>query len=229
MSHAPFSPSSRSLLTPRDLPRFAGTTLFDAIARAVCGADCLPRKELYESWEVARRVRRKLRGGRVVELASGHSLIAHLLLILDDSSPNAIGVDVRIPASAERVSRALTDAWPRLRGRVALQKGTIDAVSLDSSDLVVAAHACGALTDQVLDASISARARVAVLPCCHNTATCDTGGLDGWMDMALAIDATRSARLRAAGYEVTAQKIPASVTPKNRLLIGLPRPSIGLS
>jgi hypothetical protein len=33
--------------------------------------DALPRKELYESWEVARRARKLSRGGRVLELAVG--------------------------------------------------------------------------------------------------------------------------------------------------------------
>src|SRR5271154_2158460 len=100
------------------LPRFAGATLFDRIARVVCEADCLPRKELYESWEVARRVRRRFRGGRVVDLACGHGLIAHLMLLLDDSSKSALAVDARLPESASKLARALTVAWPRLEGRV---------------------------------------------------------------------------------------------------------------
>ena len=82
--HPPLDRSSKNRLTERMLPRFSGTTLFDNIARAVCRAGCLPRKELYENWEVARRVRRRFRGGRIVDLAGGHGLLAHLLLLLDD-------------------------------------------------------------------------------------------------------------------------------------------------
>jgi hypothetical protein len=63
-----FSHSSRARLTDRDLDRFPGNTLFDRLARAVCHAGCLPRKELYESWEVARRSRWLFRGSRVVDL-----------------------------------------------------------------------------------------------------------------------------------------------------------------
>jgi hypothetical protein len=81
--------SSRSRLTARDLPRFQEPTLFHRIARVICAAECLPRKELFESWEVARRTRRRLRGGRIVDLACGHALVAWLMLILDDSSPGA--------------------------------------------------------------------------------------------------------------------------------------------
>ncbi|MEQ1757675.1 MAG: hypothetical protein ABL986_05110, partial [Vicinamibacterales bacterium] len=63
-----FLPSSRGRLTDHDLGRFAGDTLFDRIGRELCHAGCLPRKELFEAWETARRVRRLLRGGRVVDL-----------------------------------------------------------------------------------------------------------------------------------------------------------------
>lgn len=63
-----FSHSSRARLTDRDLDGFPGNTLFDRLARAVCHAGCLPRKELCEPWEVARRSRRPFRGGRVVDL-----------------------------------------------------------------------------------------------------------------------------------------------------------------
>ena len=61
-----------------------------------------------------------------------------------------------------------------------------------------------------------------MLPCCHSTGKCDAGGMDGWFDSALAIDVTRAGRLRAGGYRVHTQRIPESITPKNRLLFGEP-------
>ena len=79
-----FSPASRGRLTDRDLGRFPDNTLFHRLARASCHAGCLPRKELYEAWEMARRVRRLFRGGRVVDLGAGHGLLAHVMLLLDD-------------------------------------------------------------------------------------------------------------------------------------------------
>src|SRR5215510_8767495 len=183
MGHG-FSPSSKNRLTRHDLGRFAGRTLFDRIGRAVCAAGCLPRKELYEAWETARRVRRVFRGGRVVELGGGHGLVAHILLLLDDSSPGALVVDPAIPASAPVLNSAMVAAWPRLAGRIAFERATLNEVEVEiaASDLVVSIHACGALTDAVLDRAIAARARVAVLPCCHDADACDSGGLDGWMD-----------------------------------------------
>ncbi len=222
MNAVTFSPRSKNRLTEYDLDRFAGRSLFDRIARAVCRAGCLPRKELYEAWETARRVRRLFRGGRVVDLGGGHGLVAQILLVLDDSSPDAVVVDRAIPPSAAALAQAIEEGWPRLAGRVAFQAAGLDTVALSGGDLIVSVHACGALTDVVLDRAVEARARVAVLPCCHDARTCETGGLDGWMDAALAIDATRAARLTAAGYQVRTQTIPPEITPKNRLLLANP-------
>src|ERR1041384_1540530 len=98
-----FSKRSSNRLTHHDVGRFAGTTLFDRLGRAACAAGCLPRKELYESWEMARRVRRLFRGGRVVDLAGGHGLLAQALLILDNSSPQALSVDTKLPPSSGRL------------------------------------------------------------------------------------------------------------------------------
>jgi len=215
-----FSPSSRARLTTHDLGRFPGSGLFDRIGRAVCEAGCLPRKELYEAWEVARRARRLFRGGRVIDIGAGHGLLAQMLLLLDDTSPGAVAVDVAVPASAARVHDALVRAWPRLAGRVRWTGAMPADVTVGAGDIVVSCHACGALTDEVIDFALARRAHLAVLPCCHDIDTCDVGDLTGWMDPALAIDATRVARLRAAGYRVRTQSIPAEITPKNRLILG---------
>lgn len=214
--------SSRNRLTEALLPQFAGETLFDAIARAVCRAGCLPRKELYEAWEVARRVRRRFRGRRVVDLACGHGLLAQILLLLDDSSPEALAVDQRIPKSAATLEAALCREWPRLEGRVRHLETDLREVPLERGDLVVSAHACGGLTDLILDRAVAAGACVAVLPCCHDLKQADLGGLEGWLDGPLAIDATRAARLRFQGYRVFTQVIPGDITPKNRLLLAEP-------
>jgi hypothetical protein len=218
-----FAHGAHGRLTGHDLGRFAGDTLFDRLARAVCRAGCLPRKELYEAWEMARRVRRELRGGRVVDLGGGHGLLAHALLLLDDSSPEAVVVDLTLPASHARVHETLLLEWPRLAGRVGFEERPYEDVPLTADDLVVASHACGALTDTVLELAVAARARVAVLPCCHDHVRCDTGDLTGWMPADLAIDALRAVKLQACGYRVWTKAIPAEVTPKNRLLMGEPR------
>ncbi|MEO8481003.1 MAG: methyltransferase [Acidobacteriota bacterium] len=220
---ATFSPGSRGRLTHHDLGRFTSDGLFDRLARAVCRAGCLPRKELYEAWEVARRTRRLFRGGRVVDVGGGHGLLAHLMLILDDTSPDAVVVDAAVPLSHHRLQDALLAVWPRLHGRVVFTGQRLDHVVITATDVVVSSHACGVLTDDVLARAADAGARVAVLPCCHDLDVADDGGLTGWMDGPAAVDAVRAVVLRARGYRVWTQTIPVAITPKNRLLIGSKR------
>ena len=217
-----FSLSSHGRLTDHDLGRFPDDTLFHRLARAVCHAGCLPRKELFEAWETARRVRRLFRGGRVVDVAGGHGLLAHAMLLLDDSSADAIVVDTSLPPSSSRLHASLTETWPRLSGRIAFLTARVEDLDLRPSDVVVSVHACGGLSDVVLDRAVSARARVAVLPCCHDLDVNDDGGLAGWIDGPLAVDVVRAMRLKQQGYRTWTQSISEQITPKNRLLIGEP-------
>jgi SAM-dependent methyltransferase len=214
-----FSRSSRGRLTPRDRGRFTSNGVFDRIALAVCDAGCLPRKELFEAWEVARRARRLFRGGRVIDLGSGHGLLGQIMLILDDSSPSAIAIDKSQPACAVRVHQALVEVWPRLDGRIAFLEGDLESVQIAPDDIVVSSHACGRLSDVVIDRAASAGARLALMPCCHDFAACDTGSLTGWLDPSLAVDVARVVRLESRGYRVWTQSIPPEITPKNRLLL----------
>ena len=218
----PFDPSSKDRLTSHDLGRFPDDTLFHRLARAVCRAGCLPRKELFEAWETARRVRRVCRGGRVVDLGGGHGLLAHAMLLLDDSSSEAIVVDTTIPPSSTRLHDVIVAQWPRLAGRVTFVSARIEDVALDSRDVVVSVHACGYLSDVVLERAAAARARVAVLPCCHDLDANDQGDLTGWVDGPLAVDVVRALRLKTQGYRIRTQSIAREITPKNRLLIGEP-------
>jgi hypothetical protein len=217
-----FATSSKARLTRHDLARFPGTTLFHRIARVVCGAGCLPRKELFEAWEVARRVRRRFRGGRVVDLCAGHGLLGQIMLLLDDSSPAALIVDQALPASCETLAHAMSAEWPKLRGRLVHLETSLARVALQTDDVAVSIHACGALTDAVIGLVTASRSRLAVVPCCHDLDRAQTGGLTGWLNGPLAVDVVRASNLRARGWEVWTQTIPAAITPHNRLLMAAP-------
>ena len=207
-------------MTPNQEKLFSSDSLFDKIARTVCRAGTLPRKELFEAWEMAKRVRRHYRGGRVLDMACGHGLLAHILMILDNTSQRAVAVDLAIPENAPRLSRMLTEAWPRLKGRIEFRQIDIADIKVSQGDLVVSAHACGVLTDLVIKKATQEKARLAVLPCCHNAKLSKMAGLDTWMDKSLAIDAVRALKLQAAGYKIITANIPDTITPKNRLLMG---------
>jgi hypothetical protein len=215
--------STRSRLTEKQIAAFPGNSLFDKIARAVCRAGTLPGKELFEAWEVARRIRRKYRGGRVVDLACGHGLLAHIMLLLDDSSPEALAVDLDFTENTKRLSAIIIARWPRLKSRINYLNSRIENIDLNPDDIAVSVHACGRLTDTIIETAVKADARLAVLPCCHDTKMGDLGGLGGWVDGPLAIDVTRAALLRAKGYCVITRTILKEITPKNRLLMAHPK------
>ena len=217
--------SSRNQLNRFSARLIKGDTLFDNLARAVCEAECLPRKELFESWETARRIRRKIRGGPILELAAGHGLLSAILILLDDTSPTATCVDINKPLSHERLMEVLCKHWPRLKGRIEYLQQPISKTTASKDMLVASVHGCGSITDQVLDLAIDHRCKVAVLPCCHDLRKNDCGSLRGWLDGPLAVDVTRVARLKAAGFDVLTTNIPGDITPKNRLLLGWPQAS----
>ena len=95
----PRSPGSKTRLRPGAQRHYPSDSAFDRIARVVCRVGLLPRKELYESWEIAKRVRRHLRGTRIVDLACGHGLLAYMLGVIVPSVPEVLAVDRRLPPS----------------------------------------------------------------------------------------------------------------------------------
>jgi hypothetical protein len=131
-------------------------------------------------------------------------------------------VDKTLPPSGAKLHETLVKAWPRLDRRIVFVERALEEAEIFGTDVVVSSHACGDLTDRVLDRAAAARARVAVLPCCHDFATCDAGALSGWIAPPLAIDVLRAVRLEQQGYRIWTQTIPADITPKNRLLLGAP-------
>lgn len=193
------------------------------MARYICDAACLPEKEWYESWAVARKVMRRHRGGPVFDLAGGHGLVAFLILLQDRSTPHATVVDMKVPASVQKLRAVLATRWPDLVERWRFEPGDLTQVDVPDDARLLGIHACGSLTDTVLERAIQTRSRVAVLPCCHSRDKHDSGGLEGWLPHDVAVDVIRARTLAAAGFKVHTATIDASITPKNRLLLGTPQ------
>ena len=158
---------------------------------------------------MARRVRRLFRGGRIVDLGGGHGLLAQALLILDDTSPCALVADKALPPSAAKLHEVLVQAWRRLEGRVEFVPNRARrGGALRHGPRRVGRRVRQPDGRRARHAPCSARARVAVLPCCHHLKTGDTGGLSGWVDRAAAIDIMRAVRLGGRGYRIWTQTIP---------------------
>lgn len=111
-----------------------------------------------------------------------------------------------------------------------------------SPDVVVALHACGAASDTVIDRAVAAHARrLLLVPCCYAAGPRHHGACarvhaqaaaDGWARAlplprhalvgkrfsAALIDAERTLRLEAAGYETEVLEVfPATLSPHNLL------------
>jgi hypothetical protein len=212
---------SRNKLTPSHARHYPGDGLLDVLGRALCAVGCLPRKELHEAFELASRVRRVFPRGRVVDLCCGQGLVAWCMLLLgDDHADTALAVDVKLPANHGRVGDAVVAAFPQLAGRVTFMQARLQEVPLQPDDIVVSAHACGDLSDEVLARAAAVGARVAVLPCCHRTRRRDDlAHLPDVEDRALAIDRERALLLAERGLRVWTPAIPAAVSPKHRLVV----------
>ncbi|MEO8549077.1 MAG: methyltransferase domain-containing protein, partial [Kofleriaceae bacterium] len=149
-------------------------------------------------------------------------LLAQVLMLLDaDTRSTALAVDIRLPKNHVLVHGAVIAAFPNLDGRVTFQRARLEDVALGVSDVIVSAHACGALSDAVLSRAAEVGAHVALLPCCHLTRW--RPDLVDRADPDARIDEERAMWLIERGYDVIVDEIPANVSAKNRLLLGRPR------
>ena len=235
-----FRVGSRSRLTPSDAARFTGDDDFHLVARAVCEAHVLPRKELFETWEAALVITRahahRLRGprARVMDLAGGHGLLALAILVLNPECPSAVVVDKRKPDSHERLCDVFVRQWPRLRGRVRFVEASVEQATPSPDTLLVSVHACGGLTDLILELAVGGGAPVAVVPCCHRALARprelaarlrDADERGTAYEAPFALDVARFAALKREGFDVDAAILPREITPQNRVLLGAPAES----
>lgn len=97
----------------------------------------------------------------------------------------------------------------------------------DPPDLIVALHACGAASDDVVDLAIRCQARrLALVPCCHprrpdllDHLDLPLGGTASDRLGAAMTDALRILRLEAAGYRVTSTPLGGAATTGRDLVI----------
>ena len=103
---------------------------------------------------------------------------------------------------------------------------------IDPSEIaVVACHACGHMSDEIIAMCIRAGADFAVMPCCHRDR--DTQNQMALVAATLgtsehaAIDAARVGSITARGYDCRWRTIDASISPENRILVGLAKHKAG--
>jgi hypothetical protein len=240
---------SRRKLKPNDASRFAHAepALFRELAAVVCATGMLPQKELHECWQMAYAVHKAFPEiTHIADMAAGHGLLAWILVLLARSEENpiprtAVAVDVNRPRSAQLLAASMIERWPQLVDSVHYVEGSIDAVIAEEGPgtLLVAAHACGSLSDGVLLAAISSRSPFAIMPCCHSlrkqATTLGTLALaSGRMPFSMeelasvaaakgqpaAIDQFRIEALTALGYQIQESFIDKEITPYHHIIMG---------
>ncbi len=90
--------------------------------------------------------------------------------------------------------------------------------------IVTAIHACGDLTDTLIDSAIKITKPYAVVPCCYseNNTVVDKKFLEYFTTPCECIDIARILKTQNSNYKALVREISKYVTDKNRILIGLP-------
>ena len=207
----------------RVLRHFTGDGLADRIARELAEVRAFAFKELFESFEFFERVRKRLRAPCVADLCAGHGLTGLLFAVFERRVERVILVDRARPQNHQRVLAAVSKIAPWVADKVEYWDTDIkNARDMTEHTSVIAVHACGGRTDACIDVAIRVGANLAVMPCCHSkTPYRGPKTLPSKLGIALATDVDRTYRLRAAGYAVTWTAVPAEITAKPRIIVGV--------
>jgi len=180
------------------------------------------------------------RGGLGLALAA--ALPCARVLVLD-ASPPAVAAGARAAAAAGLSNLAfLAAALPLAGGAAALREAAGGAAPA----LLLGLHACGGLTDLIVDLARSLSAAFCVAPCCFTKHGGVAGGEGAWgADCARAVErlaesefaalrrpamaALNSVRLRRHEGWAACQLLafPEELSAKNQVLLGLPRRAAG--
>ncbi len=197
----------------------------------------LRREDRKKSVEVAallREIDRHRKNGLLVDAAAGKAYVGLLAArLLGFSRIHVIERETTRIAACEAAAMRLGEAI-----ELRLVAGDVaDGSSWpEAPEVVVALHACGPASDAVLDAASDAGAKwIYLVPCCYAAsvpfaaaaeAKADALGIPRQAEVrrrfiTSLVDAERTLRLEARGYEVTVTPlVPPTVTPHNLLFRG---------
>ena len=169
----------------------------------------------------------------IKDLCCGHGLTGMLFLAclppgrIQNTTIQTILVDQTEPQSHSILRDCISEICPWISEETVtfisspLEEYTLNQVKEeDGATIVISTHACGSLTDMVLQYSINSKSSLAVMPCCY-TGT-DRGapyGIRRMLGVSLSADVRRSFHLQDHDYHVDFAAIPKAITPMNRIIL----------
>jgi len=170
----------------------------------------------------------------IKDLCCGHGLTGMLFLAclppgrIQNTTAQTILVDQTKPQSHSILRDCISEICPWVSEETVtfisspLEKYTLNEMrEEDGATIVISTHACGSLTDKVVEYSIDTKvSSIAVMPCCY-TGT-DRGapyGIRRMLGVSLSADIRRSFHLQDHDYHVDFASIPKAITPMNRIIL----------
>jgi hypothetical protein len=216
--------------------------LINELGVLACDTGVVPRKEFFETYAAAVFIDAKFpRVRRVADLAGGHGLLSWFLLALDPTR-SAVVVDRCMPNSADAIAEGMLSRFPDLESQWTYVQADLVSVEAHPSTLLASVHACGTLSDYLVELAIHSGAPLAIVPCCHTVQT-EKGyrphafsGMDAASVAALVdeqrsnertitrsigdvVDEIRCVTLENAGFAVEEVMLPDIFTKRNRLIM----------
>lgn len=220
--------SSKTYITRAMAERhFNSDRMGDKLVHALAMDEVIPVKEVLESCEFFERVRKEIRAETLIDLCCGHGLLGILFGIFERRTKHVILIDTKESPSHHKLLKQVAQIAPWIHDKVQFKEGKIGSAKQipHENTSIVSSHACGVLTDQCLDAAISIRGNVAVMPCCYPRQQCPAPkALQFTFGHEVAFDIDRTYRLEEANYHVRWTSIPKQITPMNRIIVGRARP-----
>ena len=242
-------------LFPKDSDGDDNFRLFNQLGRLCCRAGVVSRKEFLETYAAASAIHTAFPDvRRVADLASGHGLLGWFLLAFADAAVDGennnnnrtvICIDRCMPPSAQRIAAVMQTAFPSARWTYV--QGDLNACQPHPSCLLTSVHACGSLTDDILQMAIAAQAPCAVVPCCHSVRPGayrphskyspmsmqdiiqavdalkkEYQDDDKHLAVANVVDQVRYQTLQRAGFDVEEVHLLDAFTARNRLFLATP-------
>lgn len=140
------------------------------------------------------------------------------------------GLVSRVTFVDVRRVRGLEGNLERLGDRAQLILGGVEDYEPVNNSVYIAVHACGELTDRIIEKAVQVKAPLAVMTCCHKFGLEERYSLKSPPDPRLMlyqnhreyIDKVRLQYLVEKRYDAQLLRIDSQITPHNNLLIGTP-------